>query len=49
MEDIKIFLEQETEKFLNKLSERPEVASAMSTYSERFPKYRVDVDAAQSR
>ena len=36
-----------TEHFLNKLSERPEIASAMSTYSERFPKYRVDVDAAQ--
>ena len=38
---------KQTEKFLNKLSERPEIASAMSTYSERFPKYRVDVDAAQ--
>ncbi len=36
-----------TEQFLAKLSERPEVASAMSTYSERFPKYQVDVDAAQ--
>ena len=36
-----------TERFLAKLSERPEVASAMSTYSERFPKYQVDVDAAQ--
>ena len=36
-----------TEHFLAKLSERPEVASAMSTYSERFPKYQVDVDAAQ--
>ena len=38
---------KQTEKFLTKLSERPEVASAMSTYSERFPKYQVDVDAAQ--
>ncbi len=37
----------QTEKFLAKLSERPEVSSAMSTYSERFPKYQVDVDAAQ--
>ena len=36
-----------TEHFLNKLSERPEVSSTMSTYSERFPKYQVDVDAAQ--
>ena len=36
-----------TQHFLAKLSERPEVATAMSTYSERFPKYQVDVDAAQ--
>ena len=36
-----------TEHFLAKLTERPEIASAMSTYSERFPKYQVDVDAAQ--
>ena len=38
---------KQTEHFLNKLSERPEIATAMSTYSERFPKYQVDVDAAQ--
>ena len=38
---------KQTEHFLNKLAERPEIASAMSTYSERFPKYQVDVDAAQ--
>jgi multidrug efflux pump subunit AcrB len=38
---------KQTEHFLAKLSERPEVASAMSTYSERFPKYQVDLDAAQ--
>ena len=36
-----------TDKFLAKLAERPEISSAMSTYSERFPKYQVDVDAAQ--
>ena len=36
-----------TKHFLAKLSERPEIASAMSTYSERFPKYQVDVDAVQ--
>ena len=38
---------KQTEHFLAKLSERPEVSSTMSTYSERFPKYQVDVDAAQ--
>ena len=38
---------KQTEQFLAKLSERPEIASASSTYSERFPKYQVDVDAAQ--
>ena len=38
---------RQTEHFLAKLSERPEVASAMSTYSEGFPKYQVEVDAAQ--
>ena len=38
---------QHTKHFLAKLTERPEIASAMSTYSERFPKYQVDVDAAQ--
>ena len=37
----------QTDKFLAKLAERPEISSAMSTYSERFPKYQVDVDAAQ--
>ena len=36
-----------TEHLLAKLSERPEIASVMSTYSERFPKYQVDVDATQ--
>ena len=38
---------KQTEHFLAKLSERPEVATTMSTYSERFPKYQIDVDAAQ--
>ena len=38
---------KQTELFLAKLSERPEIASAMSTYSERFPKYQVDIDATQ--
>ncbi|MBQ1723283.1 MAG: efflux RND transporter permease subunit, partial [Muribaculaceae bacterium] len=34
-------------KFLAKLNERPEIMMAMSTYSERFPKYQVDIDATQ--
>ncbi|MBQ4367940.1 MAG: efflux RND transporter permease subunit, partial [Muribaculaceae bacterium] len=34
-------------KFLAKLNERPEIMMAMSAYSERFPKYQVDVDATQ--
>ena len=38
---------KQTEHFLTKLAERPEIASAMSTYSERFPKYQVDVDPVQ--
>ena len=36
-----------TQNFLNKLSERPEISMAMSSYSERYPKYQVDVDATQ--
>jgi hydrophobe/amphiphile efflux-1 (HAE1) family protein len=36
-----------TDKFLAKLRERPEVSSAMSTYSERYPKYKVSVDPVQ--
>ena len=38
---------KKTEHFLNKLAERPEIGSAMSSYSERYPKYQVDVDAVQ--
>ena len=33
--------------FLTKLGERPEISMAMTSYSERFPKYQVDVDATQ--
>ena len=36
-----------TEHFLAKLAERPEIGSAMSSYSERYPKYQIDVDATQ--
>ena len=38
---------KQTEHFLAKLAERPEIGSAMSSYSERYPKYQIDVDAAQ--
>ncbi|MBQ7531830.1 MAG: efflux RND transporter permease subunit [Paludibacteraceae bacterium] len=34
-------------KFIARLNERPEIMLAMSTYSERFPKYEVSIDAAQ--
>ncbi len=34
-------------KFIAALNERPEIMMAMSTYSERFPKYEVSVDAPQ--
>ena len=36
-----------TDKFLQKLQERQEIESAMSTYSERFPKFKVHVDPIQ--
>ena len=36
-----------TDRFLAKLNERPEISTAMSSYSERYPKYQVDVDATQ--
>ena len=36
-----------TNAFLAKLQERPEIGSAMSTYSERFPKFKVHVDPIQ--
>ena len=36
-----------TDYFLAKLQERPEIESAMSTYSERFPKFKVHVDPIQ--
>ena len=38
---------QHVDKFLAKLAERPEIASASSTYSERYPKYKVEVDPVQ--
>ncbi len=38
---------KKTDAFLAKLAERPEIGSAMSSYSERYPKYQVDVDATQ--
>ena len=36
-----------TTAFLAKLQERPEIASAMSTFSERYPKYKIHVDPVQ--
>ena len=36
-----------TNNFLAKLGERPEISMAMTSYSERFPKYQVEVDATQ--
>ena len=44
--DLSVFAAH-VDKFLNKLGERPEIAMAMSSYSERYPKYQVEVDAAQ--
>ena len=38
---------KKTAHFLTKLSERPEISMAMSSYSERYPKYRVELDATQ--
>ena len=38
---------KKVDHFLAKLMERPEISSAVSTYSERFPKYQVNVDATQ--
>ena len=36
-----------TNALMIKLMERPEIASAMSTFSERYPKYKVHVDPIQ--
>ncbi|MCQ2220482.1 MAG: efflux RND transporter permease subunit [Prevotella sp.] len=44
--DMSVFASQ-TQKFLAKLSERPEISSATMSYSERYPKYKVEVDAVQ--
>ena len=38
---------QYTDKFLAKLRQRPEVENALSTYSERYPKFKVEVDPVQ--
>ena len=38
---------KKTDQFLAKLMERKEVSMAMSTYSEKFPKFRVEVDPTQ--
>ena len=38
---------EDATRFLAKLNERPEIMMGLSTYSERFPKYQVSVDATQ--
>ena len=38
---------KQTDRFLAKLAECKEISSAMSTYSERYPKFQVEVDATQ--
>ncbi len=38
---------KKTQLFLTKLAERPEISMAMSSYSERYPKYQVELDATQ--
>lgn len=38
---------EHTDKFLAKLAERPEISDASSSYSERYPKFSIDVDAVQ--
>ena len=38
---------EHTAKFLQRLAECPEISDAMSSYSERYPKYKVEVNAAQ--
>ena len=44
--DMSVFAEN-TQKFLAKLSERPEISDATMSYSERYPKYKVEVNAVQ--
>ena len=44
--DLSEFAKQ-ANNFLTKLGERPEISMAMTSYSERFPKYQVNVDPAQ--
>lgn len=38
---------QYSQEFLAELQQRPEVSAALSSYSESFPKYKVEVDATQ--
>lgn len=44
--DMSVFKEH-ADKFVAALQQRPEIQMAVSTYSEGFPKYKVDVDPAQ--
>lgn len=38
-----------TLEFLQKLSDRPEIARAMTSYARNFPQYKVEIDAAQCK
>jgi multidrug efflux pump subunit AcrB len=44
--DMTVF-SQHVDRFLAKLRERKEIASAQSSYSERYPKYKISVDPVQ--
>ena len=44
--DMTVF-SQQVDNFLAQLRKRPEISSAQSSYSERYPKYRVSVDPVQ--
>lgn len=38
-----------TQKFLNKLQERPEIATAQTSFNPNFPQYMVDIDVAKCK
>lgn len=40
---------QVTQEYLKKLNERPEIATAMTSYNPNYPQYMVDVDVAKTK
>lgn len=38
-----------TQNFLNKLQERPEIATAQTSFNPNFPQYMVDIDVAKCK